>query len=374
MKQIEPDFNFFLPIDFEKAQNKKGEKVMKIKGIASTDDKDSEGEILDPMGFDLSRFLTGGFLNWNHQSKTMGAGAIIGEPTLAKVTSKGELYVEGLLYSGHPLAESVWNLAETLEKNNSKRKLGFSIEGRATERDIMNPKKITKALLTGLAVTHVPVNTNTYLDLVKGIQSEDFVENKDQDILEKAENSDLLYEFTNNNRRYGITKGFDVVDIEKKEETREDRVAKIMSEFREGNLKVDGRVVTDKDEAMKIALEKCMDVAATQPLVPESLDKKPKVLEPNLKKAILMGIVPIDRIEKSKGRRANIGEIRDFSGKKFQKQSNGTWKPVESNKEDKERESLQEEYELLLEKKAVQYLKEKEEKRLKELTAKLNKK
>jgi len=194
MQTTNADFNFFVPIEFEKAQNKKGEKIMKIKGIASTADQDSDGEILDPVGFDLSRFLSTGFLNWNHQAKN-DASKIVGEPTMAKITPKGDLYVEGTLYNGHSLAESIWSMAETLERNGSSRRIGFSIEGRATERDIVNPKKITKALLTGLAITPTPVNTNTFMDLCKGEQKEDWIEYEDETILEKSETSKYIFEF-----------------------------------------------------------------------------------------------------------------------------------------------------------------------------------
>jgi len=277
---------------------------MKIKGIASTPEQDSEGEILEPMGFDLSRFLSIGYLNWNHQSKN-SADKIIGEPTVAKITPEGNLYVEGILYNDHPLAESVYHMAEVLKKNNSTRRLGFSIEGRATERDIANPKRITRALLTGLAVTPTPVNCSTYLDLVKGIQSDDYInyEYDKESVLEKAETSSIyLYEFTNNGKRMGITKGFDVVDIEKEEEapSNEQMVAKAMKDFTAGKLKdANGLIVTDKEQAMAIALgsvEKCMDIAATKPLVPESLDKKPKNLEPVIKKAIISGLLSLDQI------------------------------------------------------------------------------
>lgn len=257
------DFNFWVPIDFEKSRNEKtGEKVMKIKGIASTPDQDSEGEILEPIGFDLKRFLSTGFLNWNHQAKN-DASKVIGEPTLAKVTNDGKLYVEGVLYNGHPLAESVWSLAETLKNNNSKRKLGFSIEGRALERDIINPKKITKALLTGLAVTPTPVNTNTYLDLCKGEQKDDFIEYEfdNEADLNKSEDAKYIFEFTCDNKDFGITKSFEVEEI-----------------------------------------RKTTDVASTATLVPESLDGKKIKLTPEIHKAVVMGIVPIeDVLEKARG-------------------------------------------------------------------------
>lgn len=310
MKEISPDMNFFIPIEFEKAQTKKGEKIMKIKGIASTADKDSEGEILEPIGFDLSRFLRDGFLNYNHLAKN-DASKIIGEPTLAKVTPKGELYVEGVLYSGHPLAESVWNLAETLERNGSKRRMGFSIEGKALERDTINPKRITKALLTGLAVTPTPVNTNTYLDLVKGEQKNDFLEVNEDDLLTKSDNEKFLYEFKAGDTKYAINKSFELVeiekaiipDIEKEKDAKQAKIKKVMEEFKAGTPKTSaGDLVTDRDQALAIALseskqlDKAMDTESTKPLHPESLDKKVKVMEPIIKKAILEGIIPTNRI------------------------------------------------------------------------------
>ena len=252
------DFNFFIPANFEKAKTKKGEEIMRVKGIASTADTDSEGEVLLPIGFELDRFLSYGNINWNHMGKS-DPGKIIGEPDVAKITPKGELYIEGTLYKGHPLAQSVWAYAETLQKNDSKRKLGWSIEGRSLERDPQNPKRITKALITGVAITPTPVNCATYLDLVKGIQEEDYTNYKydpEYDLIEKSESeSKYLYEFSNNGKKFGITKSFDVEEI-----------------------------------------DKCMDVAATKPLVPESLDKKPKVLEPVIRKAILNGLIPVELI------------------------------------------------------------------------------
>lgn len=256
MKTTNQDFNFFVPIEFEKAQNKKGEKVMKIKGIASTADTDSDGEILEPVGFDLSRFLSTGFLNWNHQAKN-DASKIVGEPTLAKVTPKGELYVEGTLYNGHPLAESIWSMAETLERNGSSRRIGFSIEGRATERDIANPKRITKALLTGLAITPTPVNTNTYLNLCKGEQQQDWIEYEEETLLEKSETAKYIFEFSCDGKNFGITKSFTVEEIEKD-----------------------------------------MNTSNMAALAPESLDKKVRVLEPNIKKAILGGIIPLKWVDR----------------------------------------------------------------------------
>ena len=167
-------FNFFLPADFEKAKDANGKQLMRVKGIASTNDEDSEGETLEPVGYQLDRFLRHGFINYNHLAKS-DAAKIIGEPEFAHVTDNGKLYIEGKLYNTE-LAKSVYNLADTLKKSNSKRRLGWSIEGRAIERDAVNPKRITKAMITGVAITPSPVNANTYVDIAKGHQKKDFVE------------------------------------------------------------------------------------------------------------------------------------------------------------------------------------------------------
>lgn len=330
------NFNFWMPIEIEKSKNEKDEIVMKIKGIASTPEEDSEGEILEPIGFDLDRFLKIGFINWNHQAKN-DASKIIGEPTVARINKKGELYVEGTLYNNHPLARSVWELGEVLEQNGSKRKLGFSIEGRALERDSINPKRIVKALVTGLAITPTPVNASSYLDIVKGTQKEDYVDyefEEDNDI-HKAKRAKFLYEFHVGKKLYGINKAFDCVEIKKGEDDVEEcsttdiekspdtaakaKVKKVMHEFKTGVLKTSaGKVVTDRKQAIAIAMseagisdksfddymkeddgvEKTMDVASTTSLVPESLDKKVKVLEPVIRKAIMNGTIPVGKLGK----------------------------------------------------------------------------
>ena len=305
MVQLKEDkFNFFIPAEFEKATTRKGKTIMRVKGIASTADQDSEGEVLLPTGFDLSRFINYGQINWNHQGKN-DPSKIIGEPEVAEITSNGDLYIEAVLYPDSDLAKSVWEFGKVLENNSKTRKLGWSIEGRTLERDIANPKRITRALITGCAITPTPINVNTYVNICKGEQKDDFIdyEYDKESILEKAETSSIyLYEFTNNGKRMGITKGFDVVDIEKEEEapTKEQMTAKVMKDFKLGKLKdANGLIVTDKEQAMSIALggvEKCMDIAATKPLVPESLDKKPKNLEPVIKKAIISGLLSLEQI------------------------------------------------------------------------------
>jgi len=81
-----------------------------------------------------------------------------------------------------------------------------------------------------------------------------------------------------------------------------------MDEFGRGELKSSsGDVVTDRDQALAIAysesgldksidIEKEMGIAETKPLIPESLDKKPKILDINIKKAIIAGYIPYEKV------------------------------------------------------------------------------
>lgn len=187
-KSINKDkFNFFIPLDFEKATDNSGQTLTRIKGVCSSATEDADGETLYPEGFDFKPLLEAGFLNWNHQaSKT--SKAICGEPTAAKVINGGkDFYIEGYLYPNEE-GKNVAELAETLEKHSSTRRLGFSIEGQALERDALNPKKITRARITGVAITQSPKNPNTLMSIVKGEYNDPYIldEEEEKEDKEKA--------------------------------------------------------------------------------------------------------------------------------------------------------------------------------------------
>lgn len=308
------DFNFWVPLEdnqyLEKAaKTQKGEdkryENMYLAGLASNNAKDSEGEVLEPSGYDLSRFLKYGFINFEHKSKN-DPKFIIGEPVEGKVIND-EFHVKGKLYRDSELARNLWDTVLMMKGSGATRKLGWSIEGRATERNPMDPKRITKALITGIALTFQPVNINSFAEICKGSQKEDFVdyEYDNEVMLQKAEISNNLYEFQINDKHYVITKSFQMEEVKKSEDTAQQaKIKKVMKEFKNGTLKSSsGELVTDRDQALAIAMseagmEKAMDIAATRPLAPESLDKKPKVLDVNIKKAILNGIIPIEKFQK----------------------------------------------------------------------------
>ena len=176
-------FKFFVPIELEKAQeDSQGRKVMKVSGVASTSDQDTDQEFLDPNGFDLSYFNEWGFINWNHQAKQKPT-AVIDEPTKALIQND-ELYVEGKLYSDSPLAQDVYQLGQLLAKSGSNRQLGFSIEGQVLEKDPDDERVVKKARITGLAITPSPKNPKTFANFVKGHDVEESEEEEDDIIVD----------------------------------------------------------------------------------------------------------------------------------------------------------------------------------------------
>lgn len=178
-KQNINNFNFWCPLEISKAIDENtGEEIMLLGGIASTSDEDSDGEFLDPKGFDIKPLIESGMVNWHHQAKTCPA-TIVGEPTKAEIRKDG-LYIETKLYPSSPIARDIWELAKTLDRDSSTRRLGYSIEGKVLQRkseDKTSPdfKKITKAVITGVAITHQPKNPKTFANIIKG-EIDDFDE------------------------------------------------------------------------------------------------------------------------------------------------------------------------------------------------------
>lgn len=187
-------FSFWCPLEITKGQEKlvdptTGEEIMRLGGIASTSDKDADGEFLDPQGFDIKPLLESGMVNWHHQAKGQPA-AIIGEPTKAEIRKEG-LYIETDLYASSQIARDVYELAKTLEHDSKTRRLGYSIEGKVVKRKSDNPKDpgykhIDKAIITGVAITHMPKNPKTFANIIKG-EIEDELEDEEATKTEGAE-------------------------------------------------------------------------------------------------------------------------------------------------------------------------------------------
>lgn len=160
------EFYFWLPFQIDKAATKDKEKGTRrwIQGIASTPDVDLQSEVVEQRGIDFSYFLEHGYFNNDHKP---GFENKVGEPTECKITSKG-LWVKGFLYKNKKISDSIWEMALSLEASQSSRKLGFSIQGKVQRRA---GRRILKCWIQDIAITAAPINTNTWLDVVKSLNS-----------------------------------------------------------------------------------------------------------------------------------------------------------------------------------------------------------
>jgi len=197
-------FNFFVPFDEDsiakaaKLPIADRYKNMLLEGMASDDSKDIEGEVLEPAGYVIDHFIKNGYINYEHLSKK-SPKFLIGEPISAHVKDN-KFFIKAKLWENSEVARDAWDKIIQMRESGSKRKAGWSIEGKALARDPMNPKHITKALITNTALTFSPVNSNSWASICKGLQKEDFVEPVyDQD----TDDKEFIFEFDNKVKNTG---------------------------------------------------------------------------------------------------------------------------------------------------------------------------
>ncbi|WAB25177.1 procapsid protease [Lysinibacillus phage vB_LfM_LysYB1] len=158
-------FQFYVAADVDvKKSEQEGKRL--IQGYASTPAEDRQGESLIQKGLDITNFVQHGWFNYDHNNDI-----ILGYPTEnTHIDDKG-LWVEGELLKGIPMADQIWDVALALKKSNAPRKLGFSVEGKVTER---KGSTIVKAKIYNCAITPNPVNTEATWDaVVKSFRPED---------------------------------------------------------------------------------------------------------------------------------------------------------------------------------------------------------
>jgi len=161
----EDTFTFFVPataLKISKGGKKDGKRW--IQGIASTDSRDLQGEIVKQNGIDFSYFLKHGYFNDDHKS---GPEHKVGEPTACKVTKNG-LWVKGFLFNNHKKADEYWELMNSLTASGSSRKVGFSIQGKVKRRA---GKEISECWIQDIALTPAPVNTTTWAEIAKSLSA-----------------------------------------------------------------------------------------------------------------------------------------------------------------------------------------------------------
>lgn len=183
-------FQFSFPVELVKAEN---EDEWRIRGVASTEHKDLQEEIVKQAGLDISALKSGqGLFNNDHQK---GPENILGKVDYAQNTPNG-LYIEGYLFKFQPRAQAYYNIMRSLKKGD-KRRVQMSIEGKVLKRSENNEKIIARAKVEKIALTMDPVNAHTYAEIVKSLsvnkieleECDDSIEGRE---LMKAEDGELL--------------------------------------------------------------------------------------------------------------------------------------------------------------------------------------
>jgi hypothetical protein len=181
MKVVD-DFNFSLPAEIIKSED--GE--WRVRGLASTEDRDQQGEIILQSGIDTTPIdKKQGYFNFDHKP---GAENLIGVID-SYSRSNGGFYVEGRLFKNHDKAKSVYQIMQSLGKSDRGR-VGMSVEGKILERDPRDPKIIKKCQIKNVAITFSPVNSQTYADLVKSLSNSEIEFNTDPDNIQPLSGSD----------------------------------------------------------------------------------------------------------------------------------------------------------------------------------------
>lgn len=168
-------FNFFMPIDTENSFKKSEASARGIEegdwyvsGFASTPDLDLQNDIVRPDAINIDYFVKNGYLNYEHRDEP---DYKIGVPTEnCYVDSHKGLYVEGKLFKDNQYAQKMWSLANSLEKANVNRNLGFSIEGVIRKRNGMDDRIIEDVVIYNVAITTNPANPSaTWEAFVKSL-------------------------------------------------------------------------------------------------------------------------------------------------------------------------------------------------------------
>lgn len=171
----EQDFKFYMPVDISKADGKTDDDAdsWQIQGIASTDDMDYQGEIVDQMGLDLSDLKAGkGLFNDNHSNVITDILGQIEDADLVDHNGRKALFVKGYLFKHQVKAQAYYNVMKSLKKG-AVHRVHYSIEGKILARDKDDVSKIKKAKITKIALTMNPVNAQTFSELCKSLTAFD---------------------------------------------------------------------------------------------------------------------------------------------------------------------------------------------------------
>lgn len=177
MQETTRNFKFSVPLDLIKADDK----GWHVSGLASTEDKDLQGEIVRQDGLDISALKAGrGFFNYEHRHNPEDLVGCIED---AEVKPEG-LFVKGYLFKEHKRAQALAQIMQSLKKGHNKR-VQLSIEGKVRER--AGDSVLKRAKVEHVAITFEPVNSKTYVQFAKSLVGADQTTTVPEDLVKIPE-------------------------------------------------------------------------------------------------------------------------------------------------------------------------------------------
>lgn len=155
------------------------DKFFRFSGVASSESRDTSGEIIKQRGIDLSLVKRGkAIVNSEHDNIT------IGTIEFAEVRN-GQLYIEGIVYIKTVKAKQFY---DRLLKNDPSKPVTLSIEFVNPEYSKSDDSILTEVVLTGVALIGIrdePANKDTYAELLKSVSKEELL----NELINRANNS-----------------------------------------------------------------------------------------------------------------------------------------------------------------------------------------
>lgn len=175
----EDTYRIFVPIEDDEllkavTMDDNGDYI--VQGVMTSDAKDEQDDIISPEGMDCSYFLEKGWIKYEHGSNP---DQFIGEPIAVQVgrfihpTTKkavNGIFVKGRLFAQRKLTQKAVEAITEIQKSNTSRRMGWSIEGNTKERN--EAGKIVKSVLRNVVLTMNPINTTTWAELAKSFATD----------------------------------------------------------------------------------------------------------------------------------------------------------------------------------------------------------
>jgi len=157
-------FKCWSPYNVMEKSGEGEQKLGIIEGIASSEKRDADKDVLVQDGGDWSLFKSRGFIVHEHPFHER---RIVGEPLemeRVEVDGYAATRLKAGLYLADPDGKMLFEKSQVLQKSSDLRRFGFSAEGGVLERDPKDRHRVTKWKVHTVVVTAFPKNDQSWFE------------------------------------------------------------------------------------------------------------------------------------------------------------------------------------------------------------------